>query len=402
MLRVLKVIVYIVSFIVNITTRLFKVKNNRVVFISYFMNEPEGNYKAIADKLAESGQYEIKFLLKKYSKTTASKMAYFLNMIKQAYYFNTSKIIILDANCVVMKAIIRKRKTVVLQIWHASGAFKKFGQDTKNRLYKVKSCDYAIASSKKVSAIYSRALNIPDKNVFSLGSPRTDALFDNKKVMAYREKIYKKYSIPPGKKLLLYAPTFRGDGIDQSYSLNINFSQLVLGLSDDYVLGVRLHPMVSYDLKADNVIDLKDEDLIETLSATDVLITDYSSIIFEYSILERPMIFYAPDLEQYIDSRDFYMDYREFVPGKITKTLRELHKAIEDKTAEYDKIRKVKQEYFDYHDGLTTERVANFIGLLKESTTGAQTAYLKKWGIDWEQDADVADKHKAMSFGDSA
>ncbi len=402
MLKILKVMVYIVSFIVNITTRFFRVKNNRVVFISYLMNEPEGNYKVIADKLAESGQYEVKFLLKKYNKTTASKISYFFNMIKQAYYFNTAKIVILDANCVVMKAIIRKRKTVVLQIWHASGAFKKFGQDTKKRLYKVKSCDYAIASSKKVSEIYSQALNIPNKNVFSLGSPRADALFDKKKVMAYREKIYKKYSISPDKKLLLYAPTFRGDGIDESYSLNINFSQLILGLSDDYVLGVRLHPMVSYDLKADNVINLKDEDLIETLSATDILITDYSSIIFEYSILERPMIFYAPDLEQYIDKRDFYMDYREFVPGTITRSLNELHKAIEEKAVDYNKIKKIKREYFDYHDGLTTERVVNFIGLLKESSTGAETAYLKKWGVNWEQTADSVDKHKAMSFGDSA
>ena len=112
MLKILKAIVYIASFLVNISTRFLKVKKNRVVFISYFMNTPEGNFKAIADEL-EKSDYEIIFLLKKYNKTNLNKISSFFSMIKQAFYFNTAKVIILDGNSVVMKAIVRKRNTFV-------------------------------------------------------------------------------------------------------------------------------------------------------------------------------------------------------------------------------------------------------------------------------------------------
>lgn len=365
MLKLLKVIVYITAFLINAATRFLKVKENRVVFISYFMDKPEGNYKVVTDKLIEQGDYEIIYLLKKYDKTPYGKLRYFLSMLKQAFYFNTSRVVILDANCIVMKAIIQKKKTKVIQIWHACGAFKKFGEDT-NRMYSVRTCDYAISSGSKVSDIYSRALRISKENVLALGAPRTDALFDSSKVKSYGEKIYGKHGIS-GKKLLLYAPTFRGRGIDDLNMLEIDLKALADRVKDKYTVAVRLHPMVSGYTKPDGVIDLGNDDLIEVLSATDLLITDYSSIMFDFTILERPMVFYTPDLEQYKEERGFYLDYEEFVPGTIARDFDTLIEAIHKPEFELKQIQEIKKQYFDIHDGFATERMAKFIAMLKDS-----------------------------------
>lgn len=368
MLKLLKIIVYIVAFIVNISTRILKVNNNKIVFISYLMDKPEGNFKLIADELDD---YDVVFLLKRYDKNLAGKAGYFLSMIKQAYYFNTAKIVVLDANCIVMNAIIKKKQTFIIQIWHASGALKKFGNDTSERLYNINSCDYGIVSSHKTSQIYSRALNIPEDKIIPIGSPRTDSLFNQEQVVTNKKRIYKKHAIEGNKKLLLYAPTFRGKGIDDTSSTLLDIHQLSRDISDNYVLAVRSHPMIRKDINFSGIIDLSEEDLIEVLAATDILITDYSSILFEYSILERPMIFYAPDLDEYCNDRGFYVEYKSFVPGKIASTPKQLVSAIRNLEDNSKHTKKIKEEYFQYHDGRATERVATFIRLLSEQKSNS-------------------------------
>lgn len=363
MLKFLKIIVYIIAFLINIATRIAKVKSNRIVFISYLMNKPEGNFKLIANELTD---FNVIFLLKKYDKTNIGKARYLLSMLKQAYYFNTAKIIVLDANCIVMKAVIKKKQVFVLQIWHASGALKKFGNDTKDRLYSVTSCDYGIVSSSKTSKIYSHALNIPEDKIMALGSPRTDSLFDCGQIEANKKRIYKKYVIEADRKLLLFAPTFRGKGVDDISSAILDVHKLSKDVNDNFVLAVRSHPMIRKNVDFDGIIDLSDEDLIEVLSAADILITDYSSIIFEYSILKRPMIFYTPDLDDYCNKRGFYVDYRSFVPGPIAKTPKQLVSTIKNLDHKEEQTEKIREEYFQYHDGRATKRVVALIRLLSE------------------------------------
>lgn len=360
MLKLFKIIVYAIAFTVNIFTRFMSVKANRIVFISYFSNKPEGNFKAICEAVEQKGGYDVVLLLKKYEGTLKSKLLYFINIIKQAYFFNTAKVVVLDANSVVMNAIIKKRKTIVLQIWHACGALKKFGSDTKKRLYNIKSCDFAISSCEKVRAIYADALNIPIKNVYALGSPRADALFNQERTNSLKKIISDKYAIPSDK-VVLYAPTFRGGGIDDVSMLPIDIAGVAEKIKDKYTLAIRLHPLIRDFCCPENVIDLTNDDLISVLCAADLLVSDYSTIMFEYAILERPMIFHAPDLDNYKQARGFYMDYEEFVPGKITKTFDELVYEINNIKPDIGRIKRIKQEYFDYHDENSTERVVEFI-----------------------------------------
>lgn len=361
-LRILKIFVYAIVFGVNLLTRFLRVKSGRVVFISYFTNEPEDNFKMIVDKLKESPQFDVVLLLINYRQ--ASKVAYLFNIIKQAYYFNTAEVVFLDGNNVVMKAIVKKKRTKVVQIWHAVAALKKFGEDTKTRLYNIRSCDYAITSCEKVRPIYSQALRIPEERVLALGSPRTDDMFSPEKLAVSRQKIFSKYGIAADKQLVLYAPTFRGSGIDDVALPSIDIAEFASRLSENQILAVRLHPLIKGFKAPTGVIDLTSEKLLDTLSASDMLITDYSTIMFDYALLERPMVFFAPDLDTYEINRGFYMDYEEFVPGAVVRNLDELVNAVKAPTDFIDKIKEIKDEYFDLQDGMATERVAHFVSLL--------------------------------------
>ena len=361
-LRILKVLVYALVFGTNLLTRFVRVKPGRVVFISYFTNNPEDNFKMIVDKLKESPQFEVVLLLINYRQV--SKMAYLLNIIKQAYYFNTAEVVFLDGNNVVMKTIIKKKRTKVIQIWHAVAALKKFGEDTKSRLYNIRSCDYAITSCEKVRPIYSQALRIPEDRVLALGSPRTDDMFSAEKLAESRQRLFSKYDITADKQLVLYAPTFRGSGIDDVALPDIDIAEFSNRLNENHILAVRLHPLIKGFNAPAGVIDLTSEKLLDTLSASDILITDYSTIMFDYALLERPMVFFAPDLDTYEVDRGFYMNYEEFVPGAVARNLDELVNAVKDPADFMDRIKEVKDEYFDFQDGLSTERVAHFVSLL--------------------------------------
>ena len=104
-----------------------------------------------------------------------------------------------------------------------------------------------------------------------------------------------------------------------------------------------------------------DDELNDLLFVTDLLVTDYSSVVFEASLLNIPMMFYAFDLYDYISSRDFYYDFEGFVPGKIVFSQRELVECIEEKDFEAQKVEGFKNKFFDHLDGKSSQRVADLI-----------------------------------------
>ena len=130
-----------------------------------------------------------------------------------------------------------------------------------------------------------------------------------------------------------------------------------------------MHPFVKTridDSKYDNLIDLSDYDNInDILLISEMLITDYSSVVFEYSLLERPILFYSPDRDLYKEERDFYYDYESFVPGPIITNTEELIKGINNESFDKDKIIAFKKKFFDYLDGKSSKRFVDKIILKK-------------------------------------
>ena len=170
---------------------------------------------------------------------------------------------------------------------------------------------------------------------------------------------------------ILFAPTFRGNGAKSAtYPMELLDYEALheVCVAKDAVCIVRMHPFVRESLEIpealrDRIIDGSSAsiDVNDLLFAVDLLVTDYSSIVFEFSTQDRPMLFFAFDLEEYVASRDFYVDYRDFVPGRIVRTFDEMLDAIRRDDYEPEKLAAFRASHLDHFDGNATDRVIDLI-----------------------------------------
>lgn len=227
-------------------------------------------------------------------------------------------------------------ETSIVQLWHACGAFKTFGyshmgkpggapQSSMNH----RNYDLVTVSSEQIRGLYAEAFALPYKKVKALGVPRTDDLFDWQYKRSKREELYRRYPVLRDNKVVLFAPTFRGDGNKDAFYPPEAFDVRLFmdKMPEDTVCIIKNHPFVREQISipedlADRVLDLSEKEPVnDLLLVADLLITDYSSVIFEAVILEIPVLFYAFDLEDYIQKRDFYFDFESMVPGPVEKDM---------------------------------------------------------------------------------
>ena len=276
-------------------------------------------------------------------------------------------------------------ETTYVQLWHGCGAFKRFGLSTIDKKfgktpashaeYPVNTnYDYVTISSPEISWLYEEAMAIDkDSGVIApIGVSRTDVFFDQRYIDQARRKIEQAIPATKDKKIILYAPTFRGQVAKATSPNRLDIALLAHSLGSDYVLIVKHHQVVKTlpaipeacrDSFAFDMTRGKDIDINELMTLADILITDYSSVAFEYSLFERPMIFFAFDLEDYIDYRGMYYEYGEITPGPVVKTSEEvldhiLH--IEDRFDRQEVI-DFKNRFMSACDGHSTERIVRLI-----------------------------------------
>jgi CDP-glycerol glycerophosphotransferase (TagB/SpsB family) len=351
------------------------IKKNRIVLDSWKGQPLKGNILQVYKQLLLDTQSEI-VIIGDNSRLVDSKH---LNVkvvknksLKHMYYLATSKFWIVDT--MYYDFFIPRKQTKYILIWHAAGIFKKFGissvSDSKNLvdIYKRngKNLSNIIVSAEKIRDTYAKELHVEIDKVIPLGLPRTDVFL--KKEPCIREEIYSKYNIPINKKLILYAPTFRGEGFTH-FSIELQEQVVMEKLSDEYIILLKLHTNNYIDVKestdrfAGKLIVSEDDQLEYLMKASDILITDYSSIFFEYSLLEKPMLFYAYDLEEYsYKSRGFYMDYKSFVPGPISYSTEELIQNIKNYCMNHyiEQIKTIADTY-QRHDGYCTKRFIEYL-----------------------------------------
>lgn len=355
------VVLYILLLPVYLFTCFFKIDKYKITFISYKEDELKGNFLKVSEVLDSYNKYNLNYILMKYENNLLCNIKYFFNCIKQVYYINTSHVVILDYNNYVISHF--KRKGVkVLQIWHASGAIKKFGNDIK-RDYKIRNYDYVIASSEKWRKPYSTAFNIDKSNILITGIPKIDNLFSEEITCLNREKMMLKYPFIKNKKVVLFAPTFRGDPIKDIKYQPINLEYIKNKLGKEYVIIYKMHPWFGNKIISDDeeIINGNNESIRELFSITDYLITDYSAILFDFTIMKKPIVLYAPDLEEYKATRGIYIDYENTVPAPICSTEDEVIEAIKNNIFDIKKITSFRDMYFKHQDTNSTERVCNVI-----------------------------------------
>ena len=348
--------------ILDLLTYKLNSKVNKITYISYVSNKLPKNMKLISDSIKNLDQkYEEVYLTIKYSNSIFDKIRYVIEIAKQIYHIKTSSVVIIDGNNFVISNI-DKKNTKVIQIWHACGAIKKFGNDFK-RKYDIKNYDYIITSSSKSKAIMASAFGVKEEQVLPLGYAMTDILFNKNKINKYKKAMYSKYPEFKSKKVILYAPTFRGEGIYDKDFLDIDLDKIAKILGKEYILLYKKHPVINIKHRylEENVYDVSHESLYKLFSITDILVSDFSAIIYDFSILEKNMIFYVPDLKEYKQNRGLYVNYETFVPGDIVYNEDELAKNILEGRCNIKRIREFKSDFFDFLDGKSAKRIAEFI-----------------------------------------
>jgi CDP-glycerol glycerophosphotransferase len=303
--------------------------------------------------------------------------------LKYLYYLAIAKIWVCDTRQPAF--LVKRPETTYIQLWHGT-PLKKLAMDMDvlkmsegmelseyKRLFKknTETWDYLISQSDYTTEKFRSSFDF--KNIIlDSGFPRNDVLFrkNNLKSINY---IKIRYSLPQDKKVILYAPTWRDDEFYENgiykYSSKIDFDLLKKELSDTHILLVKLHYLVKDSAdwsNYDGFIYLCDQswDIQELYLISDILVTDYSSVMFDYSIIKRPMIIYTYDYEKYRDNlRGFYFNIYEEFPGPIVENTPDLVDSIQNYDCkEYEKkYKRFVEKFTNYDDGKASSRIVDLI-----------------------------------------
>lgn len=264
------------------------------------------------------------------------------------YYLARSKYWINNQN---FPYYIKNHKTIYLQTWHGT-PIKKMLNDLEfvvgrddGYISRINQANdqwtYLLSPNNYATKAFETAFDHKAK-VLEYGYPRNDLFFDQKRVESIKNKLYKKYSLDKNKKIILFSPTFRDDGVKIRgkfiQDLKIDYDKMFKVLSDnDSILLIKLHNLgqASQRIPSEYYSRIKDVSLYPEINdlflISDILITDYSSVMFDYLIMNKKIILYAHDLEEYqFNNRGFYLDYKKEAPGIIIQDFDQLVKEIQD------------------------------------------------------------------------
>lgn len=369
---------------------IFPVKSNRVVFDSSLGKSYAGNPKHIYEYLVSRG-YDMKwdciwfYENEKYNIPGMSRQIQY-GRLRYLYYMATAKVWVFDSRQ--PEFLTRRKNTFYIQTWHGT-PLKRLALDMDDVFmagerdivtYKehfarnAHTWDYLISQNPFSSETFRRAFDF-QKEILEIGYPRNDLLFhENTKegIERYRRNL----GLPLDKKIILYAPTFRDDEFsdDEKYEFqpHISFDLLQKELGDEYIMIVKYHYLIM------DAVDWspyegfvyhfdQSRDIAELFLVSDMLITDYSSVMFDFSILRRPMFFFAYDFYKYKNElRGFYFSYREEMPGPISTTTEQLIADIKNYRAEdyQEKYDKFHDKYNSVDDGKAANRILDLINEL--------------------------------------
>ncbi len=371
----------------NIETKILPINKNIIVFESNLGRNYTGNPRCIYEEMVKQGldkKYRCYIMLDDLS-TKIPGNGKKLKRTRTAYFFIMGIAGTWVCDSRQPKYIIKREGVNYIQTWHGTPLKKlaldmesvNMGGETDIEKYKknfydnTRTWDYLISQNHFSTEVFKRAFAF-DKTMLEIGYPRNDILFkgNNKE---YINELKEKMGLPFDKKIILYAPTWRDNEYycKGAYKFNsaMDFDLLRERLGDEYICIVKYHYLVKENIdwsKYQGFVYKFDtcDDIAELYLVSDMLITDYSSVMFDYSVLKRPMFFFAYDLEDYKDNlRGFYFDFLNEAPGPITKTTEELiHSILNYNSQEYkDKYQAFHDKYNHADDGHASEYVVKLI-----------------------------------------
>lgn len=354
-------------------------KGNRVMLMSETKDVLWGNLKYIDDRIRQR-HLDDKFKMTYSYRSAAGKHQSakdIISWIKVVTRIASQDFIFVDDYAPVFGFFKLGKRTKLIQVWHAGEGFKsvgysRFGKDGSP--FPMGSCHkqytHVITGSEHLVDVFREVFAIEKEAFYPVGMPRLDGFLDKNTISAFKEDFYEKYPYFKSKRIILFAPTYRGAEQKIAY---YDYHKLDLKRiyefcrENDYVFLVKMHPFVK------KLISIPEEydDVIHEFSGypnindlyyvTDILITDYSSNYFEYALMEKPVLFYTYDREVYELTRGVHRSIRENAPGKVCDTFDELMQALETGDFEIEKIRMFVKDNFGEYQGNAADRVIDEI-----------------------------------------
>jgi CDP-glycerol glycerophosphotransferase len=296
------------------------------------------------------------------------------------YCFNalTSKYIITN-QCIEPMFPIRQNQ-IVVNTWHGGGAYKSANLNNTSvfkkrllsikimRIIREKMTNYIIAACEKFIQCFILGINLPEEKFLRIGMPRNDIFFQDKDIVDLKHKVFEYYTIDTSFKIVLYAPTYRGDyrSSERFYS-PLNYDELLKTLKtkfgSDFVCLYRSHHS-AYDFIGKASVRFVSDypDMQELLCAADVLITDYSSSIWDFSFTFKPCFIYAPDLEKYLSGQELFIPIEKW-PFPLAQSNEDLFRNILsfDSNTYINDIRKHHDDLGNYETGHACEQFCKIV-----------------------------------------
>ena len=362
------------------------VRENKIVFLEVREKKLTDSFLPVYHALKKSGKWEIRCLsLQQDLADRKTVRALSLRAIRD---LADAKYIFMNDSSYLIGSLPLRPQTKVIQLWHACGAFKRFGYSLTGKKFGAqkkeldrfplyRNISLVTVSSPEVRWAYADAFSLPLEKILPVGVARTDVFYRPSAIRRAQEKLRKIlpecFEKGRKRKVVLYAPTFRGRVATAASPELPDFAAIrrMLNTQDWLVLCkhhpfVKKRPVLPPGLE-DFVRDVSDDMTIEELlMVSDVCITDYSSLIFEYSLFERPVIFFFPDLEEYTKWRGFYYPIEQMLPGPVATCTREVGERLLEPDEWFDKAKmhEFRQRFMSSCDGQVTERI---VGLLSDS-----------------------------------
>ncbi|WP_269774204.1 CDP-glycerol glycerophosphotransferase family protein [Bacillus siamensis] len=350
-----------------------KPKNHLTLLVSFEENAQAliRSYKAHAESLS----YEVTVLYTRHAVSLKKELeglgSFYLNeknplhLVKAVFILFKSKVVITDNYFLLTSVLNRRPQTTCIQVWHANGSLKKFGlEDVTNRsrpasdisrFKKVyRSFDFVTVGSDEMADVFKKSFGIRDAQLLKTGVPLTDVYYEENKPEPERKW---------PKKIILYAPTFR-DYDMQSFRLPFTEEQLINELNGEYMLLVKLHPAVLHHISAsfesESIKNVSDMRLHDLLKAADILITDYSSVPFEFALLNKPIFFFTYDLEEYDQKRGLIDNYASVIPGRACHDSKALLHEMTKKPFHAEEMKRFSDKWNMYSDGNSSSKLLKF------------------------------------------
>lgn len=311
-----------------------------------------------------------------------SHCQYLKNSIWALHEISRAEVVFLSDASDLVSCIKLRPETRVVQLWHACGAFKKWGMSTADLKFGgsrkellrhpfYKNLSLVTVSSPGVAWAYEEAMVLQDTPdiVKPLGVSRTDIFFDQHFLSEARAKVEAAVPQVRGKRVLLYAPTFRGRVALAKGPDKLDIPALKAAVGGNTVLLIKHHPFVKQPPRipshcADFAFDVSQTlPINELLCVADACISDYSSLVFEYSLFNRPMAFFAYDLDDYCDWRGFYYPYDELTPGPVFRDNESLIDWVKHVDERFDaqQVEAFRDKFMGACDGHATERIYSYL-----------------------------------------